>query len=347
MIGSSHFPQPRVAIRIDADPSNSWPFRSASLCRLAHSLQAVWCAPMRERRRRQSYGRMRSKRSKRRWGRSSKSICVECHDSRPEAGINLQSALKTPGATSSFLHWKKAVANVKVHDMPPEHADKIPSEEERRQFIAWIAKLKYLAPRDPGPFVLRRLSKVEYGNTLRDLYGVDPSIADSLPDEVVGEGYLNSISPMQSELFLELANKVIDQVTADEGQQPTERWKNVCLENSVPKGGNSFARHGPRSCAVVGSRCVSPPAHRLRIGCFGGRIRSGPRERSGLLRIPAFDVEGSPRVSTVPVHHAIGRHHRKNPLCLWTTTNWPPVFPTCFGRHHRMPSCLPWLTKGN
>jgi hypothetical protein len=70
----------------------------------------------------------------------------------------------------------------------------------------------------PGPFVIRRLSKVEYGNTLRDLYGVDPSIADSLPEEVVGEGYLNSISPMQSELFLDIANKVIAQVVAPEGQ---------------------------------------------------------------------------------------------------------------------------------
>jgi hypothetical protein len=106
--------------------------------------------------------------------------------------------------------------------MPPDYADEIPTEDERRQFIEWLGKLKYLAPRDPGPFVIRRLSKMEYGNTLHDLYGVAPSIADSLPEEVVGEGYLNSISPLQSELFLEIANKVIDQIVAPEGQQPTE-----------------------------------------------------------------------------------------------------------------------------
>lgn len=148
--------------------------------------------------------------------------CIGCHGTRPEAGINLRSALRSPEIAASFLHWKKAVANVKVHDMPPEDAGEIPTEEERRQFIQWIGKLKYLAERDPGPFVIRRLSKVEYGNTLHDLYGVDPSIADSLPEEVVGEGYLNSISPLQSELFLDIANKVIDQVVAPEGQQPTE-----------------------------------------------------------------------------------------------------------------------------
>jgi hypothetical protein len=111
--------------------------------------------------------------------------------------------------------------------MPPDYVDKIPTDDERRQFIEWIGKLKYLAPRDPGPFVIRRLSKVEYGNTLRDLYNVDPSIADSLPEDVVGEGYLNSISPLQSELFLDIANKVIDQVVAPEGKPPTTVQKRL------------------------------------------------------------------------------------------------------------------------
>jgi hypothetical protein len=151
-----------------------------------------------------------------------KKYCLECHGTRPEAGINLKSALDSPGATSSFLHLKKAVASVKVHDMPPDGADKIPTDDERLQFIEWVGQLKHLAPRDPGPYVIRRLSKVEYANTLHDLYGVDRSIADSLPEEVVGEGYLNSISPLQSELFLDIANKVIDQVVAREGQPPTE-----------------------------------------------------------------------------------------------------------------------------
>lgn len=153
--------------------------------------------------------------------------CTRCHGTRPEAGINLKSALSSPGATSSFLHWKKSVANVKVHDMPPEYADKIPTDDERRQFVEWIGKLKYLAPRDPGPFVIRRLSKTEYGNTLHDLFGVDQSIVDSLPDEVVGEGYLNSISPLQSELFLDIANKVVDQVISPEGKAPTETQKRL------------------------------------------------------------------------------------------------------------------------
>ncbi len=161
--------------------------------------------------------------------------CARCHGSRAKAGINLQSAVKNPSGESAILHFKKAAANVKVHDMPPEDAAKQPTDEERRQFVKWIGKHKYLAPRDPGAFVIRRLTKTEYANTLRDLYGVDPSIAESLPDEVVGEGFLNSISALQSEQFLSIANKVIDQVVAPEGKAPTAVQKRL-FGKSPPEG---------------------------------------------------------------------------------------------------------------
>ena len=156
-----------------------------------------------------------------------KKYCTRCHGSRAKAGINLQSALKNPVGSSASLHWKKAIANVEVRDMPPEDSSKIPSNEERLQFINGVKKIKYLAPRDPGPFVIRRLTKTEYANTLRDLYGVDTSIADSLPDEVIGEGFLNSISPLQSELYLGIANKLIDQVISPEGKAPTSIQKTL------------------------------------------------------------------------------------------------------------------------
>ena len=111
--------------------------------------------------------------------------------------------------------------------MPPEDAAKQPTDEERLQFIEWIGNLKYLSPRNPGPFVIRRLTPVEYGNTLQDLFGVDPSIADPLPDEVVGEGYLNSISSLQSELFLDLANKVVEQIVSLACKPPTAVQKRL------------------------------------------------------------------------------------------------------------------------
>lgn len=176
-----------------------------------------------------------------------KSYCTKCHGGgRAKANINFEVDLKDPGRGIAFVHWKKAVANVRVHDMPPEDAAKQPTDEERLQFIEWIGKLKHLSPKSPGPFVMRRLSKVEFANTLHDLYGVNPSIADRLPEEVVGEGYLNSISPLHSELFLEIANEVVAQVIAPKGKPPTGVQKRLFGRN--PPSGPDL-RHAVRQVA--------------------------------------------------------------------------------------------------
>jgi len=180
-----------------------------------------------------------------------KNYCTRCHGGgRAKANVNFEVDLKDPGRGIAFMHWKKAVANVKVHDMPPEDAAKQPTDEERLQFIEWIDQLKYLSPRDPGPFVIRRLTRVEYANTLHDLYGVNTSIADSVPEEVVGEGYLNSISPLQSELFLEIANDVVEQIVAPEGRAPTAVQKRL-FGDEPPEGADlrKAARQVARSLA--------------------------------------------------------------------------------------------------
>lgn len=157
-----------------------------------------------------------------------KEYCFKCHgDRRMKGGINFAPGLKNPGDPASRKRWKQALANIKAHDMPPDDADKQPTDEERQMFIDWVGKVRYLSPKDPGTFVIRRLTKAEYGNTLHDLFGVDPAIAKELPDEVTGEGYLNSLSPMQSEQFLGIANEVLNRVLAPQGAPPTAVQKRL------------------------------------------------------------------------------------------------------------------------
>ncbi len=157
-----------------------------------------------------------------------KSYCTDCHGiHRMEGGINFAPTLVAPGASSSTKTWKQALANIKTHDMPPDDAKKQPTDEERQMFVDWMGTIKFLSPKDPGAFVIRRLTKMEYGNTLRDLFGVDPIIAAELPDEVFGEGYLNTLSPLQSEQFLSIANEVLNQILAPKDHPPTETQKRL------------------------------------------------------------------------------------------------------------------------
>lgn len=164
-----------------------------------------------------------------------KSYCNDCHGIYAmEGGINFSPALAVPGAASSAKAWNQAVANVKAHNMPPEDVDEQPTDEERQMFVDWVETIKFLSPQDPGAFVIRRLTKVEYGNTLRDLFGVDPAVAAALPDEVFGEGYLNTLSPLQSEQYLGIANEVLEQILASPDQPPTEMQKRLFGDTPAP-----------------------------------------------------------------------------------------------------------------
>jgi hypothetical protein len=182
--------------------------------------------------------------------------CLPCHQNkRPtRAGVNFSPALNAPGHAAFADQWKKAVARVNAHDMPPK-ASPQPNDDDRKMFAAWLGKLKYLSQKDPGTFVIRRLTKTEYGNTLHDLFGVEPSIADGLPDEVSGEGYLNSLSPLQLEQYLKIADKVLAQIVAPQGARPTPVQKRLF-------GGSAAAGTDPRKAAREVARSLARKAYR-------------------------------------------------------------------------------------
>ncbi len=164
-----------------------------------------------------------------------RTYCLNCHGNRKtKGGVNFEPALKAPGNAAFSQRWKQALANVKAHDMPPEDTEKQPTDAERQTFLNWIGQIKFLSPKDPGPFVLRRLTKTEYGNTLHDLFGVDRAVARGLPDEVFGEGYLNTLSPLQSEQYLEIANEVVDRIVAPADAPPTPVQRRLFGEPPAP-----------------------------------------------------------------------------------------------------------------
>lgn len=180
-----------------------------------------------------------------------KTYCLECHRSRrpTEAGLNFDPALDTPGHAAFSEKWKKSAARVKAHDMPPDGLDQ-PTDEERQMFLEWVDKVKYLSPKEPGPFVIRRLTKTEYGNTLHDLFGVERTVADALPDEVSGEGYLNSLSPLQLEQYLAITENVLDDVFAPNDSAAMKRRQQLLGKTPKPDADvRAAARNVARSLA--------------------------------------------------------------------------------------------------
>jgi cytochrome c553 len=149
--------------------------------------------------------------------------CLGCHNAEKHKGdLDLSAYATGAAALAKREVWKECAAKLHQREMPPEKERKQPSDAERGQVEAWVRSLRQLSPKDPGRGVIRRLSQVEYANTLHDLLGVDPKVADQLPQDVVGEGFNSSISPLLMEKYLLVADEVLDQLIKPE--QLTVKW---------------------------------------------------------------------------------------------------------------------------
>ena len=179
--------------------------------------------------------------------------CVECHGvKKKQAGLDFLKMMKSPESGALRHQWKLSLTSVREQDMPPQDAGKQPTDSEREAFVKWVGMIKFLSAEEPGPFVIRRLTKAEYGNTLHDLFGVNPSVVADLPDDVVGQGYLNSLSPLQVEQYLAITNAVLDRALGPSKGPSTAMQRTLFGE--PPQNGD--VRNAARKVAVSLTRDV-------------------------------------------------------------------------------------------
>jgi hypothetical protein len=166
--------------------------------------------------------------------------CYGCHSmGAKKGGVALDQFPDGRSAQGAPKLWHAVLRNVRSGIMPP--ADKPqPTDEERRLLEGWI-KSGALgidpADPDPGRVTVRRLNRVEYRNTIRDLIGVDYDTTAEFPPDDTGHGFDNigdvlTLSPMLLEKYLNAANAIIGRAV------PTV--PKVVAERAIP--GGSFRR---------------------------------------------------------------------------------------------------------
>ncbi|MDQ8179107.1 DUF1592 domain-containing protein [Pelagicoccus sp. SDUM812005] len=142
--------------------------------------------------------------------------CYDCHGYGSEKGGVVLDEFDNAMELRDHGLWLRALKNLRSGLMPP--ADELqPSEAEREEVLAWIkAKVFQLNPAnpDPGRQVLRRLNRVEYRNTIRDLLGYDYDTSAEFPADDTGHGFDNmgdvlTISPMLLEKYLDAAQQIV------------------------------------------------------------------------------------------------------------------------------------------
>lgn len=150
--------------------------------------------------------------------------CIDCHDDLTRKGDrDFIPFIDNPTGADSFLALEEILDSLNLGEMPPKkNGVTQPSDDEKRAVITeitryLIAESAALAPRET---VLRRLTRNEYNNTMRDLLGVHPDVYDAttaFPEDETKHGFANVgesqvLSQYQMGLYLESARNYLDQV---------------------------------------------------------------------------------------------------------------------------------------
>jgi hypothetical protein len=145
--------------------------------------------------------------------------CYDCHgDGENRGGVALDAFNTTTNFTDSRDLWWRVLKNLRANLMPPAKKSQ-PTREQKQLIQHWIKTAVFeVDPRnpDPGRVTIRRLNRVEYQNTIRDLVGVDFDAMGVFPPDDTGHGFDNigdvlTLSPMLLEKYLDAAEKIIGQ----------------------------------------------------------------------------------------------------------------------------------------
>ncbi|MFK5923154.1 MAG: DUF1592 domain-containing protein [Verrucomicrobiota bacterium] len=119
--------------------------------------------------------------------------CFDCHDDILQKGkLNLLDLAFEPGKSANFKMWQRIHDRVQSGEMPPKKKDR-PAKELQRAFLKNLKEPLMVADRrdkkERGRVQLRRLTRREYENTVRDLLGVGLPLQDLLPEDTLSHGF--------------------------------------------------------------------------------------------------------------------------------------------------------------
>ena len=169
--------------------------------------------------------------------------CFDCHDDAEQKGdLNLRKLSTHPIDEISALPWVAVLERVEAGEMPPKTREP-PAEAELREAMSWLGGAldsAEAAVKSQGVSTgMRRLNRVEYRNTMRDLIGHPYDPAELLPPDTISHGFDNVgeslvVSPLHVESFVAANERILDKVlNIPEGRPFRQHWR---ILNSTPEG---------------------------------------------------------------------------------------------------------------
>jgi hypothetical protein len=142
-------------------------------------------------------------------------FCIDCHNSNEQqGGMDLDSILTVPMA-DHLDDWESVARKIRARQMPP--TDQTRPDEEQYQTLtkALVSNLNAIAANQPAPGrteTLRRLSRTEYQNAIRDLLALEIDASKLLPADESSQGFDNitvgELSPLLLNRYISAAQKI-------------------------------------------------------------------------------------------------------------------------------------------
>ncbi len=144
--------------------------------------------------------------------------CASCHGGKnPEEGLDLSAgdSQKLIAALADLKSLETIAERVRSQTMPPpDDAEPLP-EEDRQKLLAWIDEQMQASiggETNPGRVTIRRLTRIDYRNTIRDLLGVEVDTGE-FPSDDVAHGFDNladviSLPPLLMERYAEAGEEI-------------------------------------------------------------------------------------------------------------------------------------------
>ena len=259
-------------------------------------------------------------------------LCVGCHGpKKQEAKLRLDTLSTDLVKGSDAETWHDVLNKLNLGEMPPKKAEQQLTSSERRLLVRWLTselrRAEEVARSTGGRVVMRRLTRYEYNNTMRDLLGVEFDYAENLPPESVSrDGFQNNgsvlgISPIQVEYYLKAARLALGKAIVT-GPRP------------------EVIRHHAIKSAKV-RRVKGEVSNRLGPGSrFLARLDEFPREGDVVVRVRAHavvpDQAGFPRMKVTMGVRADVRAPEKTLAEIDVTNTEPQTF-TFRGRIESFP----------
>jgi hypothetical protein len=185
--------------------------------------------------------------------------CYDCHaDGANKGGVTLDEFTTEAALTGNPELWAKVLKNVRADIMPPQKKKERPSAGQKEILAAWIkTEALGLDPKnpDPGRVTVRRLNRIEYHATIRDLMDYNYKVEEEFPPDDTGYGFDNigdvlTVSPLLLEKYMQAAESIVNAAVPVVGKAAGEKLYGPTDFKTPDKGTNADRLSFYREVAV-------------------------------------------------------------------------------------------------